>query len=84
MGKTIKRKWLKALKGESPHGAYLRATGTLYEENEKGRDCFCALGVLLNETCGFTGNGDIPPTSEQATRVRYIVPGGGRYDDHER
>lgn len=59
MKKDIKETWLRALRGNSPEGVYKQGIGYLSDKN----GCFCALGVLVNETVGFTdtsrGNGRI-------------------------
>lgn len=49
MEKHIKKKWLKALRGESPLGVYTQGRKKLCSYDDK----FCCLGVLVNETCGF-------------------------------
>ena len=45
---SIKKKWLEALR----NGGYVKTTGRLYEQKDN-IDCFCAVGVLVNETVGF-------------------------------
>lgn len=45
---SIKKKWVEALR----NGGYVKNHSRLYSR-EYGKDCFCALGVLVNETVGF-------------------------------
>ncbi len=45
---SIKKKWLEALR----NGGYIKTTRLLYRRRNN-EDCFCAMGVLVNETVGF-------------------------------
>lgn len=45
---SIKKKWVEALR----NGGYVKTDGRLYRQRN-GIDCFCAMGVLVNETAGF-------------------------------
>lgn len=56
MNKSIKRKWLRALRGDSPLGVYEQTSGCLCKGSPDEPDkpeSFCCLGVLVNEIEGF-------------------------------
>lgn len=62
MIRRYRNKWVKALKGDSLKGVYTKAIstllGTIRKNGKVVEDCFCGLGVLVNE-CGdgFDSNG---------------------------
>ncbi len=48
MKAEFKKKWVRALRGESPLGVYTKTKGRLARSLKSG-DCFCVVGVLVNE-----------------------------------
>jgi hypothetical protein len=56
MKKALKRKWVKALRGESKQGVYTQGYDSLVVYSRKYKTYnFCPLGVLINE-CNVKGN----------------------------
>lgn len=70
MLKKTKMKYLRALRGKGPRGEYRQGFGSYTHRTPGGQDYFCALGVMINETCGFDMHD--APACGQSCYVTYL------------
>ena len=55
MKKSVMKKWVAALRGQSDDGEYSQGAGLLCDSEDK----FCCLGVLCNIAPDYTGNWEL-------------------------